>query len=302
MADQEAALRNLISEVNLKDWNDAIDIRIRLTARAGRGRDADQLNETRQLLKRLAALKSKHHAAGRPRVFSGPAGSPAAAFGCKQAETRAFAIAPWRTIDPPNTSGTIETKRIQQQYGTIEFWASLMNTNAYDPNDPDDYAVWLQQWVCLYTFPVSPLPSTITYQFQMWPNTSWACPRYSEPNIIMLHLGIEHVGSLGSVGGPIDTELWPLVIDTVRDGNAHFPPWTDPITISGSFDAPAGATPALALFPGVFAIVPFGQEILLPDGFFWFGNNMPADTDDRRRWGWIDYCIEEKQVLAPPNG
>ena len=58
----------------------------------------------------------------------------------------------------------------------------------------------------------------------------------------------------------------------------------------------------LALFPGVFAIVPVGQEISLPAGFFWFGNAMPADTDDRRRWGWIDYCIEEKQVLAPPSG
>ena len=56
MVDQEAALSKLISEAELKDWNDAIDIRIHLAGRAGRELDADQMGEKRELLKRLAAL------------------------------------------------------------------------------------------------------------------------------------------------------------------------------------------------------------------------------------------------------
>ncbi len=114
----------------------------------------------------------------------------------------------------------------------------------------------------------------------------------------MLHVGIEHISSLGFPVGRLYDELWPVII-RYGPSSEHGPygyPSGFQINVSGSFGVGAGKTPALALFPGVFVNVPNGL-VQLPHGFFWVSNEFSTDTSDQSRWGWISYCLKPEDVV-----
>lgn len=294
-------LEKLLSEQALQDWNDLVRIRVRLALldrlwKDVRRIDAKRAEERQSLLLQYQEIKSRQSKSDHRQVMLGRAGRIFGPRTCGGCLTRPFAVANWRTLPPgkPGTSGTIQTTVLDQQLGLIEFQAELVNTG--DPGT-NDASVWLQQWVYLYTFPAPSVASTLHYEFGLMTDVSWFTQTNDRQVVIMLHLGIEHVHKLGSVGGPITADYWPAYIDTDLPewGPYGFP---SPITYSltGSFDVEAGDTPALALFPGVFVIVPNGL-VDLPDGVFWASNEFPADTTDTGRWGWITYCMEPIPVL-----
>jgi len=300
---EQPDLAKLVSEQALQDWNDIVSIRRQLALLDQPSKTADGKHKEREkkrqgLLQQYRDLKNRQRASEPPQVVVGLRGPTFGFPRCGGCRVRPFTIANWRSLPPgtPQTSGSIETTAITVNHGSVEFRADLVNTA---PPDPDDYSVWLQQWVYLYVFPAASAQSTLNYEFRLWPNTWWFTETGGRRVVIMLHLGIEHVPNLGSVGGPIYDELWPVVIDTALPeyGPYGFPSgWT--LTVSGSFTVLSGNTPALALFPGVFALVPSGL-VQLPAGFFWVSNEFPVDTTDQDRWGWISYCLDPVPVISP---
>ena len=293
-------LDKLASEQALNDWYEIIRIKSELTvlrsapSAEGSSASAAVLEARRKLVEQYQEIRKRQSAYERPQVRMGPtAFGPS---GCGASLLRPKDIDRWRRVNPdaPGTHGTIRQTAVEQEYGLVEFDADLTKSVAVGSND---YSTWMLQWVYVYVFPAPVVKSRLHYTFRLWPNTWWFTETNNRRVVIMLHVGIEHVPSLGSVGGPLYDELWPVIIDTDRPeyGPDGYPSGF-PIDVSGSFAVGVGKTPALALFPGVFVNVPKGL-LELPRGSFWVSNEFPADTTDQDRWGWISYCMEPEDVV-----
>ena len=212
-------LDKLVSEQALNDWYKIIRIKTELTVlRSATSADGGSasvaiLEARRNLVEQYQEIRKRQSAYERPQVRMGP--SAFGPSGCGASLLRPKDIDRWRRVNPddPGTHGTIRQTAVEHEYGVVEFDADLTKSGASGPND---YSTWMLQWVYLYVFPAPIIKSRLHYTFRLWPNTWWFTETDNRRVVIMLHVGIEHVSSLGSVGGPLHDELWPVIIDTDR--------------------------------------------------------------------------------------